>query len=125
MGKRGPRPGTKYRRRIVVAPRIPIETDRQLVQAQSFNERLDQLMGELERRETYPVNVLEKEIIEQVVEAAALLQEAIIEGIESYSLRRSPSRKAIAANQEQAFLPGAFELGCPQSRARNSNAPPS
>jgi hypothetical protein len=111
MGKRGPRAGTKYRKRVIVARRIAVESDRQLVQAQSFNERLDELLGELERRETYPVSELEPDVIEQVVEAAALLQEAIVEGIEVYSVRRSPCRRAVEAGKEQAFLPGQFERG--------------
>ena len=117
MGKRGPRIGSKYRRRIVVAPRIAIESDRQLVEAQNFNERLDKFLSELELRETYPVNALEPDIIEQVVAVTAILQEAIVEGIEVYSVRRSPSRRAVEAGEEEPFLPGRFDIGAKRGRS--------
>ena len=116
MGKRGPRIGSKYRRRIVVAPRIAIESDRQLVQAQNFNERLERFLSELELRETYPVSALEPGVIEQVVAAAAVLQEAIVEGIEIYSVRRSPSRRAVESGEEEPFLPGRFDVGSKRAR---------
>ncbi|MEI6431635.1 MAG: hypothetical protein WCP07_05605 [bacterium] len=86
MGKRGPRHGATYRKRILTPCMVHIGTERQLRQAQRFNERLDTLLAEWEAAEAYPLNELETSLREQAIEVVALMQSAICDGILHYSV---------------------------------------
>ena len=101
MGKRGPRTGMKYRKRILIPCILPVTTDRQLRQAQSFNDRLDAILAEWESANAYPMNALESSLREQAVDAVALLQHSIIEGISGYmgvgGVSRTASTEAVNA----------------------------
>ena len=59
MGKRGPRRGMTYKKRILIPCLVRVGSDRQLRQAQTFNERLDALLAEWETAEIYPLNAVE------------------------------------------------------------------
>ncbi|GAB4457807.1 MAG: hypothetical protein OHK0029_18180 [Armatimonadaceae bacterium] len=84
MGKRGPKAGTKYRKRIAIPRPLPVGTDHQLVLAQHFNDRLYEWMRELEQCERFPLNALEPVVLERVLEATAALQGAVVQGIANY-----------------------------------------
>lgn len=88
MGTRGPRPGTKYQRRIRMARALPIHTDRQLTQAQRFNEYVDAFLTELEDGSRFPLSEIEPKLVGEAIQYAVLIQEAVIGGIEAYSARR-------------------------------------
>ena len=109
----------KYRKRILIPCILPVKTDRQLRQAQSFNDRLDILLSEWESATIYPINALEAALREQAVEIVALMQHSVIEGICGYvgvggSGRTSPADPAqIPAPDEEngGTLPGAYVIG--------------
>ncbi len=96
MGKRGPKAGAKYEKRVYVARSLPVISDCQLLAAQNFNERLDGVLAAFDRR-VYPAGALEPTVTRRFVDAAELLQSAIIGGIEEYETRgvsSSPSHPA-------------------------------
>ena len=73
-----------YKKRILIPCMVRVGTDRQLRQAQTFNERLDALLSEWETAEIYPLNAVETAVREQAIEAVSLMQHAICEGISQY-----------------------------------------
>ncbi len=118
MGQRGPKAAEpndkrKYKKRIIVPKRLPVDTDGQLVAAQHFNERIDEFLAKL-NGENYPLSGIEPNLLEQAVEMAELLQESVVSGIEAYEVRRSPSGHEDSGESqinEDGFLPGAFDMG--------------
>ena len=90
-GKRGPKPGTVYQRRVVIAGRLRIDTDGQLVAAQHFNDRLDRLMADIDCRD-YPAAEMDESVIRRLMQELEVVQGAVIEGIEAY-LRRCGMRR--------------------------------
>lgn len=73
-----------YKKRILIPCMVRVGTDRQLCQAQTFNERLDALLSEWETAEIYPLSAVETAVREQAIEAVSLMQHAICEGISQY-----------------------------------------
>jgi hypothetical protein len=89
MGKRGPKPGAKYHKRVRVTRTLSVASERQLVAAQRFNDRLDRWMVELERADQFPLSELEPVLRERFLEAAGQLQGVVIEGIYRYISQES------------------------------------
>jgi hypothetical protein len=87
MGRRGPKAGTKYRKRVWIAPAVEIGSDRELVAAQRFNERLINWAFELERREGFPINALQSDLVERMLEVLGAMQGSVTEGIADYIFR--------------------------------------
>jgi len=90
MGKRAPQPGAKYRKRATIGRALPVASDRQLVAAQHFNDRVQNWLAELEQCNRFPLNSVEPLVVERVIEATSLLQGVVIEGIADYLLREEP-----------------------------------
>ena len=95
MGRRGPQRGQKYRKRILIAPHLPVRTDGELVRAQHTNERIERFLQDIESGD-YPARALDGAVVAQVIEATEILQEAIIAGIEDYVLGIAPRASAPA-----------------------------
>jgi hypothetical protein len=93
MGKRGPQPGTKYRKRALTTPRVAISTDAQLVAAQRFNERLDAVLDYVDNH-LYPVNKVDARLIARLQGAAEVIQGAVCEGISAYYEADTPEARA-------------------------------
>lgn len=87
MGKRGPKVGTKYRKRVWIAPAVSIESDRELVAAQRFNERLINWTFELEQRKGFPLNAMQSDLLERMLEVIGAMQGSVTEGIADYIFR--------------------------------------
>ena len=108
----------KYKKRIIVPRRLPVDSDNELCAAQKFNERIDDLLSKLNNT-TYPLSRMEPNLLQQFVELAELVQESIIDGIEAYEVRRSPSCYTEAPKNQinaDSFLPGAYGMGRRNSR---------
>ena len=94
MGKRGPKPGAIYRPRILIAPRLRVESDRQLLAAQHFNDRLDRLIGEIDGGD-YPATHVDVRLRRRLMEDLETIQGAIIDGIESYLVREAKTPRPV------------------------------
>jgi len=88
MGKRGPQPGTKYRKRSVVRVRpIQIQNDRQLVAAQHFNDDLEDVMTRIDLN-IYPAYGpfgLPSPLLSRLRASVEAAQQSVIDGILGYS----------------------------------------
>jgi hypothetical protein len=113
MGKRGPQAGAAQRR-ILVPRRLVICSDHELVLAQHFNERIDDFLTRM-GEQRFPLTAVEPVLTAQVMVATENLQHAIIEGIENYSVRKSPSNHAPVAD-DTPFLRGVFAMGRKRGR---------
>ena len=102
MGKRGPKAGVKYGKRVMTAAPIAVLSDRELVAAQHFNDHLDRFLETVEAK-NYPVPAVESAVVEQLIHAAEAMQEAIIGGIEAYSTSASPGEEG---EEEDEVPPG-------------------
>jgi hypothetical protein len=100
----------------LVPRELKVSTDRQLVDAQHFNDWIDGVLDRMERAEQYPLSSLEPAVVAQFVEAAEVLQGSVIEGIESYSRRCSPPNHVRDGEEGESFLPGSYEVGRRRSR---------
>jgi hypothetical protein len=90
---------------------LKVITDRQLVEAQHFNDWLEGVLDRMGQAERFPLSGLEPAIVTQFVEAAEIIQGSIIEGIESYSRRCSPPNHLHDGEEGEPFLPGSYEIG--------------
>ena len=116
MGKRGPQPGSlAAKKRILVPKRLIIHSDHELVLAQHLNDRLEDFLMHVED-DSFPMKAIETAIILQVVDATETLQHAVIDGIENYSVRVSPSGH-IEVVEGEPFLRGAYDLGRKRGRS--------
>jgi hypothetical protein len=82
-GKRGPKPGTKYGKRVAMPRAVPISNDGQLVAAQRFNEHLDAVLGQIDMH-IFPVGRIDRVLIERLYDTAEQVQSAVVEGIVEY-----------------------------------------
>jgi hypothetical protein len=105
MGKRGPEPTRRYRKRILVPRRLLVETNHQLLTAQHFNERLEKFLMNFDEGR-YPVSGLEPALIEQMVEAVEMVQSAVIEGIEWFYVRTEGPNAVPESGQPHAVPAG-------------------
>lgn len=86
MKKRGPKPGTKYKKRITVPRVVRIVSDGQLVAAQRFNEQLDAVLGQIDNH-IFPADHIDPVLIERLYDSAELVQSAVVDGIVDYHVR--------------------------------------
>ena len=108
-----PKAKRAYKKRILVPRRLPVECDNELCAAQKFNERIDEFLGKLSGT-AYPLSRMEPNLLQQFVELAEMVQGSVIDGIEAYEVRRSPSCHAMSPEKEinaDSFLPGGFGMG--------------
>jgi hypothetical protein len=111
MGSRGPKPGAKYKRnegdRIVLDRRHPpedlnVDTDRELIQAQHFVDRLDPVIVALMPiGAAYPVTRLPPPLVNAARAALELLEDATIAGISAYGDRVEEARRRAAQAAEE------------------------
>ena len=83
MGKRGPASGTKYVRRPVVAEKIVVVSQRELLEAQHFSERLDAVLQQIDRGD-FPAELLTPRVRERLRVSAEAVQHSVIAGIERF-----------------------------------------
>lgn len=83
MGVRGPKPGTKYHKRVTIAPPVPIRSDGQLREAQRFNDHIENVMERLEENR-FPFDHLNPRLISRFREYTEAIQDAVLAGIEHY-----------------------------------------
>lgn len=103
MGKRGPKPGATYRKGIDFTGRLRIQTDKQLVAAQHFNDRLDRLMADIDGH-VYPTAQIDGRAVRQLLRDMERVQNTIIGAIEEYLNRpaswRGDGGSAIPAGRQ-------------------------
>lgn len=85
MGKRGPKPGTTYNTRPTAAHALRVESDKQLVTAQHFSERIERLLTEIDGHH-YPASQIDLRLVCRLVQTLEALQSAVIDGIADYML---------------------------------------
>ena len=83
--------------------------------AQHLNDRLEDFLMQVED-DRFPLTSIEPGIVFQVVDATEMLQHVVIDGIESYSVRLSPSSH-VGVVEGEAFLRGAYDLGRKRGRS--------
>ena len=83
MGKRGPSPGAKYKRRPLAGGSVVVVNDRQLLDAQHFCDRLDAVLAQIERGD-YPAELLTPRVRERLRLSAEAVQHSVIAGIERF-----------------------------------------
>ena len=102
MGKRGPQPGAKYRKRFIVPPELKVCDDRELVAAQHLNERLDCLLGTLEQKQRYPMSGLDTQLHHDLIVALENVQGAVCMGIEGFFCRHLDGSDDVFAEEGTA-----------------------
>ena len=114
MGKRGPKPGAAAeRRRTLIAKRLVIVNDRELLQAQHLNEHLEDFLARMEQRQ-FPLSLVEPQLVNNVVGSTELLQGVIVEGIADRLLKdAAPVERG---DDEPGILRGAYAVGRKRGR---------
>lgn len=98
MGKRGPKQGTTYNTRPTAAHSVRVESDKELVAAQHFIERIERLLMEIDGHH-YPASQIDGRLVRHLVQALEAVQGAVIDGISDYLLEED--RRLCARERHQ------------------------
>jgi hypothetical protein len=101
MGKRGPKPGTTYNDGPTVRHALRVESDKQLVAAQHFNDRLERLLVELDSP-IYPTPQIELRLVRRLIQTLEAVQGVVIDGISDYMLEED--RRECARERHDAAI---------------------
>ncbi|MBC8104179.1 MAG: hypothetical protein H7Z41_16515 [Cytophagales bacterium] len=85
MGKRGPKPGTTYNMNPVAMQSLRVESDKELVAAQHFSDRIERLIAEMDGH-TYPASRMDTRLKRRLMQTLEAVQAAVIDGIADYLL---------------------------------------
>lgn len=98
MGKRGPKPGTTYNTRPTATHSLRVESDKQLVTAQHFSERIERLLTEIDGHH-YPASQIDVRLVRRLIQTLEAVQSAVIDGIADYMLEED--RRLCAQERHQ------------------------
>lgn len=104
MGKRGPKPGTTYNTNPTAAHPLRVESDKQLVTAQHFSDRIERLLSEIDGL-LYPASQIDIRLVRRLIQTLEAVQSAVIDGIADYMLE-GDRRLCARARHENAVSSG-------------------